>query len=234
MSEINLTSVSLSPTDLTDMQTTPVELLPAPGGRIYYVIHQVWFHYRYGTVPYTGTFSPAVGYGTTVADIYSGAQIVNGAIMYASGWGAGVDPDHFVTLTQDAYMQCVPITLTNVTGSISAWTAALIEDLPLIVVNDPTATPIAGGDGTVSARVFWSQIDGAPSIPAVAQFFGTVAGGVGVGTPQGGVSVGTPDGGTGAGTPTEPGLYPTSHQAAGVGQGTPTEPGLFDTQGKRF
>jgi hypothetical protein len=160
---VNLTSVHLSSVELENLQTTAVELLPAQGGRLYYVLHQVFLHYRFGTVPYTGTFSPAIGYGTVVTDIFDGAQIKNGGVEYASGWGTNVDPDHFLSLSEDAYMQAPVLANSGPpTGSVMAWVASAIENKPLIIANDPTATPVAGGDGTVSVRVFWSLIDGAP------------------------------------------------------------------------
>ena len=48
------TIVNISSSQILNMGTTPIELLPAPGVNKYYDIEQIAFEYTYGTTPYSG------------------------------------------------------------------------------------------------------------------------------------------------------------------------------------
>src|SRR5215211_59849 len=50
-------SVTLTAADILDLDNTPFEILPAPGGRFYYVIDRFLLHYRFVTTPYNETLS---------------------------------------------------------------------------------------------------------------------------------------------------------------------------------
>lgn len=154
---------NLSSADLLDLDATPIQLLAAPSGREYYVVLAVVFHYRFVTTPYVGDFAPRVGYGTTLAEIddESGA----GTIFSLAGATYGLDAslgagtDNLLQAAQDAYL----ITGFGYGAGIwDAWLADEIEGLPLLLGNFPN-TPLADGDGTLTVRVIYSVIDGAPA-----------------------------------------------------------------------
>ena len=54
MSGYTETIVNISSSQILNMGTTPIELLPAPGVNKYYDIEQIAFEYTYGTTPYSG------------------------------------------------------------------------------------------------------------------------------------------------------------------------------------
>lgn len=160
-SPVLLTSKTLLAADLLALHTTPVELLPDPGGRFYYVVHRVIYHYRPGATPYAGG-DPTyliVGYGSTVVDVLAAAIIypVYDADSSDGILGAGSDGGaSFLTQPTDTYVSATPSAGTN---DWASWPAADIEAKALSIVNGDTA--FTGGDGTLSVRTYYGLIDGA-------------------------------------------------------------------------
>jgi hypothetical protein len=69
------TIVNISSSQILNMGTTPVELLPAPGENKYYDIEKIILEFTYGTVPYSDPDEPLriIGNG---ADVYISREII--------------------------------------------------------------------------------------------------------------------------------------------------------------
>lgn len=149
-------STSLSSAQLLDLHNTAVELLPAPGGRWYYVIHGFVLHYRFVTTPYAGNvqYGLFVGFGSTLAEI---TDLDIGAAFNPLNNSGGV----FFDQTEDYYLS-VPTTTKGDASQYSVGRAAsLLEDKALSIGIDPVPDSLTDGDGTLSVRTFYSLIDGA-------------------------------------------------------------------------
>lgn len=135
---------------LLNLHTQPVELLPAPGGRLYYVVHSVVLHYRFVTTPYNETIAGgfSIGYGSTVGAVFGAGALISPTSQ--------TGPDALFTKSEDAYtLPLGPSVSTNYW-----WTADDIEGKALSVAIG--AGSLTGGDSTLTIRTFYSLIDGAP------------------------------------------------------------------------
>jgi hypothetical protein len=143
-------SVNLQPSDILALETTPFEVVPAPGGRKYIVPILGIVHYRFDTTPYTGDGNNFVtGFGTSIAEL-----VPNGVWSSGLGGAFSFDPADLLAQTVDAYG-----TFTYTT--VDAWLVSELEDVPFVVaMNDGVG--FAGGDGTLTVRLRYSVIDGAP------------------------------------------------------------------------
>lgn len=162
---IEVETVQISAAELLALDVTPKVLLAAPGGRLYHIVLGIVLHYRFVTTPYTGNFQPAFGFGTTIAEI----SPLQPEDVYGEGalvsMDRGTDPLNappqggFLTYETDAYLYCVGPSIPNSVWTM--WSSDRIEDKAISIGNFPD-TPLADGDGTVTARVFYTTIDGAP------------------------------------------------------------------------
>jgi hypothetical protein len=121
-----------------------IEILPAPGGRKYYVPIYAVFHYRPGSTPYVGTIYPYIGWADA------------GVIPAVNGFAAA-PPTITLDRSTDGY---VFVVASLVTGFIDL---TIVENTPLVFWNGYTFAPLTEGDGTLSIRVLYSIIDGAPA-----------------------------------------------------------------------
>ena len=159
ISTTNVTSAQLL---ALDDSTHTVELLAAPGGRVYYDVHGFILHYRFATSAYNealATNDLQAGYGT-------GADIVNlgGAVnLLAPNNGPSFHPTNLFQQTADAYVfnEGIGSTAANFAFPYGAWLASEIENKPftLVLTNGKSLT---GGGSTLAVRLFYSTIDGAP------------------------------------------------------------------------
>lgn len=146
-----MSSTTLTSAEIIDL-VTPVELLPAPGGRFYYAVMYMIFHYRFGTVPYTGSFNDdlRVAYGTDYVD----QSIAYPPLAGAATWGA---LSALLQQTEDAYLWAGKPDLAN---DYVGWRASDIENKPVSFYR-LGGVGFAAGDGTLTIRTFYALIDGA-------------------------------------------------------------------------
>jgi hypothetical protein len=160
-SVILLESTNLSSAQLLDLHNTSVELLPAPGGRNYYVVHGLVLHYRFVSAPYAENLRLAlvVGFGATL-----GAISTTGYVFLPLAISNGVG-DLFKK-TEDFYVS-VPVTSTGAALAAGYILSATdLEDQPLGIGIDPTAVvSLTGGDSTLTVRTYYSIIDGTMPSP---------------------------------------------------------------------
>lgn len=167
---VQIESVPVSSADLLALHTTPKVLLPAPGGRLYHIVDAVIVHYRFGTTPYAGVFSPVFAFGDTIADYTSGGGSFNGpGLAFQPQPYNGLDGQSYdlLTFTEDAYFYVVGTSpLQANVGPWTSWKASQIEDKAFSMANldidDASAEQLTLGDGTLTVRVFYTTIDGAP------------------------------------------------------------------------
>lgn len=150
------TTANLTSAQLKALDTTSVQLVAAPGGRKYHVLQNLVLHYRFVTTPYNENEQNAltVGFGSTVTDVITAGIILPLAVSLAVG--------NLFKQTADTYVSSPATTgSTNAVNYIQA--ATLVENKALSIAIDPSfVTPLTGGDGTLTVRVFYSTIDGAP------------------------------------------------------------------------
>lgn len=151
-SPVLLTSKTLSAADILALSDTPIEILPAPGGRMYYVPFSAIFHYRFGTTPYTGASFLITGYGSTIGGLNG-----NLGALYDGISSADVVDGQLLTQTQDTYVFATFNGFVN--QSYTAWFASSIENQPFSIAN--TEAAVTDGDGTLTFRLFYALIDGA-------------------------------------------------------------------------
>lgn len=156
-SAISMASVNVSAADILALHTTAKELLPAPGGRLYYVVHGLVAHYRFVTTPYDPVDSRhlQVGYGTVIATISNAT-----AVIVFSGSTPDFTGQNFLQQTADAYEVYAGAEVFIASGGYTNWLAPAIENQPLSLVTDGAA--FTGGDSTLTIRLFYSTINGAP------------------------------------------------------------------------
>jgi hypothetical protein len=118
-----------------------IEILPAPGGRKYYVPIYAVLHYRPGATPYVGNMYPYVGW----AD---------------AGLSPGVNGLASLTLTLDRATDGYFFLLGSLPQAFIDLT--IVENTPLVFWNGYSFAPLTEGNGTLSVRVLYSIIDGAP------------------------------------------------------------------------
>lgn len=148
---IAVSSTLLSSADLLALDTAPVQLLPAPSGRNYYVVQSFVLHYRPGATPYTGgdPGSLLVGLGVSTADLDGDA------IGYCSGAdGPDFAAAELFTQETDAYLigPFAALTYTN-------WLASNIEAKPVSIYSQ--GSTFEDGDGSLTVRLFYGTINGA-------------------------------------------------------------------------
>jgi hypothetical protein len=151
-------SIPLLAADILALDTTPVEILPAPGGRLYYVPLFAILHYRFGTTPFSANFLPHIGFGSTPAELINAS---GDALALFGNNGIDFQKKALLAQTADAY---VFMTTEYEQLGYGAWLAASMEDKPLSIAQDSTGGngAVTGGDGTLTVRVLYSVIDGAP------------------------------------------------------------------------
>ncbi len=160
-SGIVIASKNLSSADLLDLNNTPVELLPAPGGRLYYVVMMMVFHYRFVTTPYAEGGSPignafTVIFGSTIPAGPTDPQ----CYMLPLSQGGSPNTKDLFKMTEDAYVFTMPEVATLATYE---WLATTVEDQPIsVVLSTAFGSSLTGGDSTLTIRTFYSVIDGAP------------------------------------------------------------------------
>ena len=150
---VRQSTTNLTSAQLKALTTTSVTLLAAPSGRNYYVLHNTVMHYRFVTTPYLENMQNLmiIGYGSTAAAVLS-----NGITLPL---GLSVGTGDLFKQTADAYVGSPATTGTgNALNYIQA--AANIEAKALSIAID--TTPLTAGDGTLTVRLFYSIIDGAP------------------------------------------------------------------------
>ncbi len=142
-------TTEISSAELLALDPTGVELLPALGGRNYYLIFFLAFHYRFATTPYNESiqFNFRIAYGAagTSGDLFS-------------PFGAGGVGD-ILQGTEDFY---VPAPFANGLDSYInyGFAASVIENAP--VVAGLSSGSITGGDGSLAVDVYYGTKDGAP------------------------------------------------------------------------
>ncbi len=136
---VQLATVTLSSTELKALLLTPKELLPAPGGRNYYVIHGIVLHYRFNTMPYTGDFRPSFGYGSSLADISPATGVGLLAALDAVGVGAlpGSSLSEAGLLAQEADAYIIMTDIVMAGAFYFAWMADAVENVAFLVANFP-------------------------------------------------------------------------------------------------
>lgn len=156
-----MSSKNISSVQLLDLHNTPVELLAAPGGRLYYDVHDIVMHYRFATTPYAHTgstfFRFAIGYGSAAADIGGAGLLLTP--LAPSGGAPGIDPRTFFENIEDAYI-LAPANTTAL--GLYGWLASAVEDAALSVCISNADGALTLGDGTLTIRTFYTLIDGAP------------------------------------------------------------------------
>ncbi len=156
-SGILISSTSISSAELLALHTTPVELLPAPGGRLYYAVHNVLLHFRVVTTPYAESMRDGlnIGYGSTNAEI----NVFSGAGALVAPLNSGTAAGDIFKSTVDTYV-LPPSAADGSNLFMYVWAFDAIEDQALSIgINSGSLT---GGDGTLTVRTFYSLIDGAP------------------------------------------------------------------------
>lgn len=139
-------SVQISSAEIKQLHGSPKQILAAPGGRKYFFVTRVILHYRFVTTPYSGTFRPVLGFGSPI-------DYNNGIYMpFAVNNGATFIPNKMLQQTQDSYFWEF--------SPVYAWLESEIENTPVTIGN--ANTDVTLGDGTMTARIFYSLIDGAP------------------------------------------------------------------------
>src|SRR5215211_2012254 len=117
-------SVTLTAADLLDLDNTPVELLPAPGGRFYYVIDRYLLHYRFGTTPYNETLG-----GSALQLVYGAGAPNSGTEIFplsgSTSTGFDFNAPELFTLTEDGYLT----QSLDFGQGYATWFASNMEDL---------------------------------------------------------------------------------------------------------
>lgn len=137
------------------------ELLPVPGGRLYYTVHFIICHYRFVSAPYSTDFSDNFRF-------LFGSDATHGTICYpplvTAQIGGPLSPANLLKQTEDAYVW-FPVPFGNVdpggAGDLSlyvTWLASKIENQAVNL----TGPNCLDGDGSLTVRLFYSLIDGAP------------------------------------------------------------------------
>lgn len=148
---VSFLSVAISSAELLALGATPKVLLPAPGGRLYHVVHNVVLHYRFGTTPYSGDFFPNLGFGETNADIYPISQGSPGAtpgegfqlVVYGPD-AVGTTGLTLLAQTEDAYAYCWPGAASQIRNGWNAWLASHIENKAFSISNAPAFAGLTG------------------------------------------------------------------------------------------
>lgn len=149
-------SKSITSAQLLDLHNTSVELLPAPGGRLYYVLQNMVLHYRFVTTPYTGNVQNAltIGFGPDLTAVVANPLVL--PLSLSSGTG------NLFTHTEDYYVSS-PVTVDQQSALNYITPASAIEDKAIGIGIDPSfVVALEDGDGTLTVRTFYSLIDGAP------------------------------------------------------------------------
>jgi hypothetical protein len=140
-----------------------VELLPAPGGRFYYDVQHIVWHYRYGTTPYSGTFSDLV-LGFYPAGVpFPSYNASAPTVTTFQPWSANNLGFEVFAQTQDVYEMAA----VSRVGEAIGWLASNIEDKPLVAGLQNLSTypdplvPWTDGNGSLTIRIFYSLINGA-------------------------------------------------------------------------
>lgn len=160
---IQMVSTNISAAQLIDLDNTPVELLPAPGGRNYYLLHSIVFHYRFVTTPYNEGGAEignsfVIFYGSTNPATVGSAENLMRPLALG---GSPLNTRDLFKQTEDSYIFVIP---ENAVVLLYEWTASTIEDKPLSVGFVPTfSASLTGGDSTLTIRTFYSLINGASS-----------------------------------------------------------------------
>lgn len=145
-------SVTLEAADILALNSTAFEVLPALGGRQFYVPMTTVCHYRFVSTPYNelgNNVAFTLGYGSTVAEITDPTAYTGGfAISPAYRPIARTLFQH----TEDAY--CFEVT----DAESGSWVATTIEGKAMKL---GTLAPFTGGDGRLTFSIFYSVIDGA-------------------------------------------------------------------------
>jgi hypothetical protein len=123
-------SVTLTPTQVKALHTTPVQLVAAPGAGIVALVHQITFAATFGSVAYTGANALEFRY-TNASGAKVTADIAAATLNFASG-------------TRLATVAGVTTELTPVANAA-------------IVVGVPTANP-AAGDSPITFLVHYSEL----------------------------------------------------------------------------
>lgn len=154
-SPILLKSTPVTSAELLDLKANPVELLPALTGRFYYDLQHLVLHYRFGTTPYVGKMDNfVIGYGVDRADLEADGKVFNLQIGDAPGFVV----NDLLEQTADAYV--TRGFLTDANKDYVGWTSSAIEGKPVLIAN--VDTDVIDGDGSLTVRLFYSLIDGAP------------------------------------------------------------------------
>jgi len=145
-------SKTLTAAQVLDLDNTPVELISAPAGRRYIWPVAMLGHYRFGTVPYTTT--------------------VDGAYLWV-GWDTAqqftitMQTDLMLDQSEDIYngFDMRPLSVI----SNNRLPASMIEGTPLLIwgtgdaaTTFPSPEWLTNGDGSLTIRIWYSIIDGAP------------------------------------------------------------------------
>jgi hypothetical protein len=146
-----LRSTTLNTAAILALDTTTVELVPAPAGRRYIWPLALLGHYRFGTTPFTVTPDGAYFWAGWVTDTQR---------------TLGLPAGSFVDQSQDEYRGFNAASL-----SISSipFPSGEIEGTPFILFGTgdadatfPSPAWLTDGDGTLTIRTWYSVIDGAP------------------------------------------------------------------------
>jgi hypothetical protein len=151
-------STTLSSARLLALDSNPVSLLPAPGGRFYYFVSAFLLHYRFGTMPYTCSNDYGPGFGQSDLAIGFGAAPFSNATLIdqpLASSGASFPATDLFVQTEDAYI-AAPIP-----AGYSDWLASDIENAE-VTLQFSNGAALASGDGALTVRLWYSLINGAP------------------------------------------------------------------------
>jgi hypothetical protein len=150
-------STSVSSAQLLALDGTPVELLPAPGGRFYYFLSAYLLHYRFVTTPYTGSNNDGPGFGVYDLGLGFGSAPLSNATLIQQVFGTSAtafQPVDLFAQTADAYIA------SPIQPGYGDWIASSIENAP-VTLQFLNGAALADGDGALTARLWYSLIDGA-------------------------------------------------------------------------
>jgi hypothetical protein len=135
-SSISITSVLLSSSDVIGLHSTPVNILPAPGSGLAYVVLSVLWEYNYNTTDFDngGTFSVAT---KTANNANMEWAVLSSNVLYSKGHST------------------MAIESNNAPGQV---TSALsdFDNQPVVVGSTNAATV---GDGSIKVTVVYATVE---------------------------------------------------------------------------
>jgi hypothetical protein len=142
-------TTQLNTAQIMALDVTPVDILPTLTGRNSYIPFRILLHYRAGATPFNVGVRFAVGWGNTPAAINDDAS-----------WGNSGSTG-LINLAVDAY-QAMGGGTTSGDPLYAGYLASTIEAAPLRIVYTTGFGPPTAGNGSISVRVWYAVVDGAP------------------------------------------------------------------------